>query len=103
MFKTNQIYPQTHHGYYDGNFSFAICSESQGHNNTVACLEKPQVKLPFLDTAGSAATIAHSCGGLQGSWEKLQIKGITNTAIPLVLTYIKISKNMYMWDTDVAV
>lgn len=61
------------------------------------------VKLPFLGTAGSAATIAHSCSGLQGSWEKLQIQRTTNTAIPLVLTYIKISKNVYMWATDVAV
>lgn len=44
MFKTSQIYPQSHHRYYDdGDFNFAFCSEGQGHNNTVACLEKAQL------------------------------------------------------------
>lgn len=44
VFKTSQMYPQTHHRYDDdGELNFTFCSEGQGHNNTVACLEKPQL------------------------------------------------------------
>jgi len=35
------------------------------------------LKLPFLESAGSAAVIARSQCGLQGRWEKLQIQRST--------------------------